>query len=232
MHLREGTLLARFPKVINLLKIGIGQSIGGCMIVIQQGQYHCYDGIAVLGYSAIHTHPPIKPGSVPLVVPWWPRDGLDYEPLVHSTLGGSAFGSGTEMSWGFHYDDIDPELTANDLARFERPVTEFTVLVKAECPPWGSMTYPTRCALSCLTPGSIAPEAAAVNVPVLVAMGERDVIGDPKGEARAYQSTPSIDLFICPRMGHMHNFASTRELFWRRLETWSEWVREVKKTAL
>ena len=76
-----------------------------------------------------------------------------------------------------------------------------------------------------MTPGIIAPEAAAVTCPVLVAMGERDVIADPKGEPRAYLSARSIDLFICPRMAHMHNFAGTRELFWRRIETWADWVR-------
>jgi hypothetical protein len=26
-------------------------------------------------------------------------------------------------------------------------------------------------------------------------------------------------------MGHMHNFAGTRELFWRRIEAWADWVR-------
>jgi hypothetical protein len=26
----------------------------------------------------------------------------------------------------------------------------------------------------------------------------------------------------------MHNFAGTRELFWRRIETWADWVRAVK----
>jgi hypothetical protein len=26
-------------------------------------------------------------------------------------------------------------------------------------------------------------------------------------------------------MGHMHNFASTRELFWERIATWADWVR-------
>ncbi len=76
--------------------------------------------------------------------------------------------------------------------------------------------------------GAVAPEAAAVTVPVLAAFGERDVCADPKGEARAYLSATSVDLFICPRMGHMHNFASTRELFWQRIDTWADWVRCVK----
>ena len=61
--------------------------------------------------------------------------------------------------------------------------------------------------------------------PVLVGLGERDVLVDPRGELRAYESASSVDFFVCPRMAHMHNFAGTRELFWRRIETWAEWVR-------
>ena len=61
-----------------------------------------------------------------------------------------------------------------------------------------------------------------------MALGERDVLVDPRGEPRAYESARSVDLFVCPRMGHMHNFAGTRELFWRRIETWAAWVRAVR----
>ena len=120
-----GRLVDGLGAIESPLTIGIGQSMGGSLTVVQQGRYHCYDGIAVLGYSAVHTHPPTAPGTPPLVLPWVPRD----------------------------------------------------------------------------------------------------VLVDPRGEARAYVSAASVDLFICPRMGHMHNFAGTRELFWRRIETWADWVR-------
>ena len=63
---------------------------------------------------------------------------------------------------------------------------------------------------------------------MLVALGERDVVHDPRGELRAYESAHSVDFFVCPRMAHMHNFAGTRELLWRRIETWGEWVRAVR----
>ena len=59
-------------------------------------------------------------------------------------------------------------------------------------------------------------------------MGERDVLVDPRGEVRAYESSSSVDFFVCPRMAHMHNFAGTRELFWARIETWAEWVRALR----
>ena len=67
-----------------------------------------------------------------------------------------------------------------------------------------------------------------MRVPVLVALGERDVLTDPAGEPRAYESAASVDLFVCPRMAHMHNFAGTRLLFWRRIDTWVQWVRAVR----
>lgn len=119
-------------------------------------------------------------------------------------------------SWGFHYDDVDPEIVRLDLEDF--PARH------GNLPLWGSATRPGAVAASSLTPGVVAPEAAAVSVPVLVAMGERDVIADPKGEPRAYLSSNSVDVFVCQRMGHMHNFAGTRELFWQRIESWAEWV--------
>jgi hypothetical protein len=123
------------------------------------------------------------------------------------------------MAWGFHYADVDAATLAADMQR------------DTELPAWASATIPGAVGSSCLAPGAIAPEAAAVLAPVLVAMGERDVVADPKGEPRAYLSATSVDLFVCPRMGHMHNFAGTRELMWQRIETWAEWARVVKRSG-
>jgi alpha-beta hydrolase superfamily lysophospholipase len=227
-RLTDGTLCAGFPAITKPLLLGIGQSMGGCMTVIQQGRYHCYDGIAVLGYSAIHTHPPVPPGSPAIVAPWIPRDTMHLQQFVVTNaacladaelVAGSPAAS-PAMAWACHFDDIDPGLQRIDLENFPTGGEDL--------PPWRSRTIPIPVALATLTPGAIAPEAAAVTTPVLVAMGERDVIADPKGEPRAYLSATSVDLFICPRMGHMHNFAGTRELLWRRIDTWATWVIAVK----
>lgn len=230
-RLAAGTLAPGFPAVTDPVTIGIGQSMGGCMTIIQQGRYHGYDGIGVLGYSAIHTHPPVRPGETPIVAPWLPRDTLLDQPLLMLNRKALAeaparqSAAGHPMIWGFHYDDVDPQIALDDLERFHH-IHEPDAQKGLPCPPWGSLTTPGAVAQSTLTPGAVAPEAAAVTTPVLLAMGERDVVADPKGEPRAFLSARSIDLFICPRMGHMHNFASTRELFWRRIEIWSDWVRE------
>ena len=70
--LAAGTLMDGVGKVENPLKIGIGQSMGGCLTVVQQGRYHGYDGVAVLGYGVLETLPPTAPGTPPLALPWIP----------------------------------------------------------------------------------------------------------------------------------------------------------------
>ena len=37
-------------------------------------------------------------------------------------------------------------------------------------------------------------------------------------ELAAYVSARDIALLVCPRMGHMHNFAGTRAMLWNRLD--------------
>lgn len=233
-RLAAGTLAEGVPPIAEVVKLGIGQSMGGCMTIVQQGRYESYDGIGVLGYSAVHTTPPVLPGTNPIVPPWVPRDvfpvtwgdnaALPPEGIVNkhllarAALSSGDAGTGAAMRWGFHYDDVPDDV--DDLTDFP--------LRNGKPPPWASSTLPITVATWCIVPGAVAPEAAAVGVPVLTAFGQRDVAADPRGEVRAYQSANSVDFFLCPRMAHMHNFASTRELLWQRIETWAEWVRAVK----
>jgi len=209
--LANATLHESLPPVRDPVVLGVGQSMGGCLTVSQQGRYHDYDGIGVLGFSAVHTHPPVPPGATPWVHPWRLRDGGDAAILnaarvaaAQRNLESTDFAAATD--WLFYFDDVDLET------------------VRVTGAPWISVTYPMGVIATVLTPGVVAAEAAAVDVPVLVAMGERDVIADPRGEACAYRSASSIDLYVCPQMAHMHNFASTRELLWQRIETWGAWV--------
>jgi alpha-beta hydrolase superfamily lysophospholipase len=229
-RLAASTLSPGFPRVAEPVILGLGQSMGGCITLVQQARYRTYHGIAVLGYSAVHTIRPAQPGTPPFVRPWVPRDvvpatasfrRLAADPRIPN---GGAVTEAEEtganaravaaMRWYFHYDDVGSSV--DDISDFPRR--------NGNLPPWASAAVPSPTAAWCVTPGAVAPEAAAITVPVLVGLGERDVSADPRGEARAYLSCPSLDLFICPRMGHMHNFAGTRELLWRRVDTWGGWV--------
>jgi len=244
-RLAEGTLADGFPPIADPLRLGIGQSMGGLMTIIQQGQFHDYDGIAVLGYSAIHTIARAAPGMPENIQPWFGRDTLLQDPvrILNATVlarGEEEIGAtvrpanqGSRMAWGFFYDDVDPEIVRRDLAHFDRLNFHDSKAHEGhERQPWTSFTFPAPVAVSSVTPGICAVEAAAVRVPVLAAFGEHDVARHPLDEPRAYLSAPSVDVFVCPRMGHMHNFAGTRELFWQRIATWADWVRAATEAGI
>jgi hypothetical protein len=215
-RLAEGTLVPGLPPIGHEgdgspVRIGLGQSMGGSLTVVQQAHHRSFHGIAVLGYSAVHTHPPVPPGEDPVVIPWTLR-GEPSLVLNRPEVGAAdarrdgALPPGlTWLNWQFYGDEVDPS-TFGDTSR------------------WTTDSYP-GIIRTLLTPGVIAAEAAAVRGPVLVAVGERDVVPDLKAEVHAYRSTSLIDLFVCPRMAHMHNFAPTAPLLWERLHSWGTWVR-------
>jgi len=230
--LETGTLLAGFPPVAGATKLGIGQSMGGCFTIVLQGQYGVFDGIAALGYSGIHTIVPSRPGAPPAVWPWIRRGtDLDNPQILNAAALAAAAGptlAGQEslaetaaagdhpFAWSFHYDDVPADIVAADLeAGVAPPGTEI--------PPWRSATTPP-CGIYMVAPGTVATEAAAITVPVLSATGERDVVPDPWMEPKAFKSSHDITVYVCPRMGHMHNFASTRFQFWNRIHTWGTGV--------
>ena len=66
-----------------------------------------------------------------------------------------------------------------------------------------------------------------IDVPILIAVGERDLTADPRAEPTAYPSSPDITVAIFPRMAHMHNFAGTRVQLWSRLCAWVDSIRAV-----
>ena len=239
-RLANGVLLPGYPPVLQPVRIGIGQSTGGILAVVQQARHRCYDGVGLLGVSAVHNHPATPPGEKPVVTPWFARDLpadaagsiLNADALARATSGAPQESAWAALAWGFHYDDVAAEVVEQDLAHYEDIAAgRIPPLDPAGTAPWLSFTPPQEAARFTLTPGIIAPEAAAVTVPVLAAMGERDLVVDPAGEARAFRSAPSFDLFVCPRMGHMHNFAGTRGLFWERIHAFGAWCARWKAQA-
>lgn len=239
LRLANGILVSGYPPVLQPVCLGIGQSTGGSLTIVQQARHACYDGIGVLGCSAVHNHPATPPGHAPIVTPWFSREiapdlpgGIINAAAVAGAAGSSSDAAWAALAWGFHYDDVQPEVVEQDLAHYDSIAQAIAGAAPAgrerDPAPWNSYTPPSDATRFTLTPGAVAPEAAAVAVPVLSAMGERDLVVDPLGEARAFRSAASFDLFVCPRMGHMHNFAGTRRLFWERIHRFGEWCAAAK----
>jgi pimeloyl-ACP methyl ester carboxylesterase len=216
-RLADGALADDFPAVSSPVVLGMGQSMGGCLTVVQQAHQATFDAIAVLGFSAIET------------ILWMPPDAPDIgaayflrnSGAVVTTVGAGAVSLEPDadglnaLARGFHYDDVPREVVLADMVDY--PTRAGNV------PTWGSATGPA-CSIWMTSPGVIAAEAAVVAVPVFVGAGERDVVPTPHEEPRAYRRSPDVSVAVYPRMAHMHNMASTREQLWLRLHYWGDWV--------
>jgi alpha-beta hydrolase superfamily lysophospholipase len=212
-----GKLVDGFPALPHLLRIGIGQSMGGKVTVLAQGIHGTFDAIAVLGASAIHT-----------VLPQSTKAGYEAARKGHMLARGATVDAQSlaqssrsieDFVFPFHWEDVPKDILDADMAGgypLRRP----------PAPPFGSLTIPP-CAVTMMSPGVIAREAAAVRVPVLVGLGERDTCPRPFAEPAAYANSPDAAVYVVPRMAHMHNFASTRAQLWDLIEAWTRRLAEL-----
>jgi len=206
--LRAGTIDEALPGIEIAASIGIGQSYGGFVLAICQGDAGVFDGVGFLGWSGLQTVPP------------WPET-VSLKDVVQQKAGN---GLTHPMRPWFHYEDVPEDIVAADL-------TKEMGSMKADTA-WSTRYMPGGPAVKMdrqpLDPGSVAAESAAIDVPVMVACGEIDVVADPWQEPVAYRGSPDVTVAVFPRMAHMHNFASSRVSLWDRLEIWANGVAATK----
>jgi pimeloyl-ACP methyl ester carboxylesterase len=208
-RMRAGTLVEGVEPIDVTTVVGMGQSMGGCVLTVHQANHATFDGVALLGWSGLATNFPARDGG--RLIWSMPPRGTDLRAFLADApeLHGP---TDDELRYCFHWPDEDPALMERDLVAY-RPGTD---MVRGDAAtPWGSATIPL-CTITLLNPGAVASEAAAIDVPVLVACGERDVLPDPWLEPSAYRSSRDVSVVVVERMAHMHNFARTRETLWRR----------------
>jgi alpha-beta hydrolase superfamily lysophospholipase len=72
-----------------------------------------------------------------------------------------------------------------------------------------------------IIPGSAAPEAARVDVPLLLVAGDRDLCGPAHELAADFPRSPSVSVLELANTGHSHfAFPSVDELF-PRMAAWA-----------
>jgi pimeloyl-ACP methyl ester carboxylesterase len=75
-----------------------------------------------------------------------------------------------------------------------------------------------------MIPGSCAPECAAVDVPVLLALGDRDMAGPPHQIPANYSASPDVTLLVLPSTGHAHFLFPSRGQLFERVTRWCETI--------
>jgi hypothetical protein len=208
---RDGALItglagAELPRLA-----GLGHSMGACLLIAQQARQRCFAELVLLGFSARHTAYPALTGGGVLDIRF-PSRGQD--PVTSPP---SRLFTREEKRYTYFYGDVPAPLADADLDAALGPAGGTSA--PAALVPWRSRTRPA-CASTMCSPGVVANEAALVDVPVFVGIGERDVIADPALELAGYPRVPDFTLVRIARMSHMHNFAGTRALLWDRIARW------------
>lgn len=210
--LREGSLVEGVGPLALGPVVGSGQSMGGGLTIIMQGRHQTYDAIAPLGYSAIHTMLPQRDAETTA------RGSAAYQDIARGAENNRLSVKVSSQSvpdylYPFHWDDVPADIIDADV----KSGFPFRKVV----PSWGSATIP-NCVVAMMSPGFVKAEASAITAPVFIGLGERDVSPDPHAEPSAFANSADITLFVAARMAHMHNFAGTRAVLWRRLQHWCD----------
>jgi pimeloyl-ACP methyl ester carboxylesterase len=100
----------------------------------------------------------------------------------------------------FHWEDVPDDVVAVD----DSLLVEVPYVLSAQS----------------LTTGIIAADAGAIDVPVLISLGQRDVSPSPHDEPACYRSSPDVTLHILPRSAHCQSFATTRHELYARIDGW------------
>ncbi|KTE77576.1 alpha/beta hydrolase [Sphingopyxis sp. A083] len=100
----------------------------------------------------------------------------------------------------FHWDDVPEDVIAADDA----------LLVEV----------PYVLSTQSIMTGIVKADAAKIDVPIYINLGERDVSPDPHAEPGFYRSCRDITLHILSRSGHCQNFAETRLEMYDRIDRW------------
>jgi pimeloyl-ACP methyl ester carboxylesterase len=209
-RLAKGTLVDGFAPMVDPVKIGMGQSMGGHFIILMQGQQALFDAVAVLGYSCIHTVVPVPPDEDDTPPPSIARNSSADTLGVWADRLTAAPGGRAEylrrMGYLNFYDESDAECLRQ----------EFITPAISPTTPGAAKHMMSR--------GVVAEEAARIECPVFLGFGERDTAQRPKDEPSGYLRSNDIQLAIIPGMAHGHNFNNKRTELWERLHPWALWA--------
>ncbi len=164
------------------------------MIIVQQARQHSYDGVMIMGYTAEGIHLTFNGQKL--------RAADLLPPVEQAPDYSDTDRAGSRET--FHWDDVPAEVIAADDAL--------------------AVQTPSVIGHDSIRTLIVAEDAAIIDVPVYICLGERDVSPYPHAEPGYFRSSSDVTLHMLPRSGHCQTFASTRRLMWDRMHDWSRRV--------
>lgn len=199
--LRTGRAINGLAPIPEVASVGVGHSMGAMLTILQQAEFHQHNAIAVLGFST-RGLPEYLPAEAKELDPAAARReaarmARDMFKEPYPSIARSADGS--QLYAGLHAEPAG--IQAIKLAREKLlPVPAFQSML----------------------PGNVAPEAARIDVPVFVGLGELDMAGPPLEAPKAFTASPAVTFHLMPKTGHSHFLFAARAGLFDALAAWAK----------
>jgi pimeloyl-ACP methyl ester carboxylesterase len=191
----------------HLFSIGVGHSMGGMITVLQQAHHHTHEAIVLLGFST---------RGLPEYVPQ-PLHGLARDPVA---LRAQLAAHARQMFKEEPYPRLQPTAQSREMFAGDRADARGVAALKLA----GDEPVLPVPGFHAILPDNVAPEAASIDVPVYVAVGDLDIVG-PSGEvARAYERSRAVVSYVMPNTGHCHFLFASRFALFEAIAAWTRLV--------
>jgi pimeloyl-ACP methyl ester carboxylesterase len=200
----QARLKARHAKIFS---IGLGHSMGAMLTTLQQARYRPHDALVLLGFTTrgLPQYTPAEWASIARDeatraerVPQLAREFFK-KPYPHQGR------SGNRDLYGGR--NADPHAASAVRAVTDQPLLPVPALLS-------------------MLPDNVAIEAAQIDVPIFVGVGDRDMVGAPHEIPMAFKQCPDLRLIVLQDTGHNpFAFASRTRLFHRL----ASWIREISE---
>lgn len=198
----NGSLINGLQAIPQVISAGIGHSMGAMLTVLQQAAAHQHAGIAVLGFST---------RGLPEFVS---AEARELAP-DHAAARRAAPRLARAM---FREDYPVIGRTAEGATLYAGKTAEPAGVEAIKAARAGLLPVP---AFASMLPGNVAPEAARIDVPVFVGLGDRDLAGPPLEAPKAFTASPAVTFELLPGTGHSHFLFAARHQLFDALARWA-----------
>ena len=200
--LRTGRAINGLAAIPQLSSVGLGHSMGAMLTILQQAEYHQHGAVVVLGFST---------RGLPEYLPAEARE-LAQDPAA-------ARRAATRLARAMfreNYPSIGRSEDGAALYAGKKAEPAGIEAIKAA----RERLLPVP-AFESMLPGNVAPEAARIDVPVFVGLGELDMAGPPLEAPKAFTASSDVTLHLLPQAGHSHFLFAARVGLYDALAQWA-----------
>ena len=210
--LRAGTLVPDLAPLPGLLTIGVGHSMGGMLTVMQQALDPTHMALVLMGFST---------NGLIAYLPEPARRLIGHPDAVPNQIQSVA-----RQIYSSPYPELAPSAESSTMFYGAKADRDGVAALKAARDVL--LVIPGT---QSMIPGSIAPQAEAITVPILLALGDQDIAGPTHAIPASFPRCNDVSLLVLPETGHCQFIFPSRQILFQRVADWSDMISRMVNTC-